>query len=507
MKRLLAAALALLLLCGCTLFAPADQAPEDARPQEDGADSGIHLDTSRTEALFTLGYSPDLSLNPYLSRSTVNWTFLPLLYEGLFQLTPGFEAEPLLCQSYEASADGRTWTFTLRQDAAFSNGVALTAADVVYSLELARKSDLYAARLACVDTIVQASQNQVVLTLRQAMGSLPLLLDVPVIRADSVQSPLGTGPYVLIQTADEAYLEHVSGWRGGEAPIGRIYLHAVDNTDSVRDAFEFGRISLVVSDLNTVGAVNFHSNYELWSQDTMVMQFLSFNGESPLFQSAVVRAAVTHAIDRQGLITEYFDGYGVAATLPMQPRCPSYFASLADDYGPRDGTLAGAVAEAGLTGRRGTLLVNSDNATNAAAAEAIAASLRESGLEIEVLTAAGSNYDSLVELGGYDLLYCEVRLTADFDLSAFFGGALSDYAIQHDDAPALCAAAMENSGNFYDLHRLIMDEGLLCPILFKTRAVMTDRGSVSGLTPAPVNVFYQLDRLSILTGGAKEESQ
>ena len=90
MKRLLAAALALLLLCGCTLFAPADQAPEDTRPQEDGADSSIHLDTSRTEALFTLGYSPDLSLNPYLSRSTVNWTFLPLLYEGLFQLTPGF---------------------------------------------------------------------------------------------------------------------------------------------------------------------------------------------------------------------------------------------------------------------------------------------------------------------------------------------------------------------------------------------------------------------------------
>ena len=66
---------------------------------------------------------------------------------------------------------------------------------------------------------------------------------------------------------------------------------------------------------------------------------------------------------------------------------------------------------------------------------------------------------------------------------------------------------MENSGNFYDLHRLIMDEGLLCPILFKTRAVMTDRGSVSGLTPAPVNVFYQLDKLSILTSGAKEESQ
>ena len=106
-------------------------------------------------------------------------------------------------------------------------------------------------------------------------------------------------------------------------------------------------------------------------------------------------------------------------------------------------------------------------------------------------------HDTLLNLGGYDLAYCEVRLTADFDLSAFFGGSLSAYAIQHEEAPALCLAALENQGNFYDLHKLIMDEGLFCPVLFKSRAVMADRGSVSGLMPAPVNVFYGLESLLI----------
>ena len=83
------------------------------------------------------------------------------------------------------------------------------------------------------------------------------------------------------------------------------------------------------------------------------------------------------------------------------------------------------------------------------------------------------------------------------ELYFLFGGQLSAYAIQHEDAPALCLSALENSGNFYDLHKLVMDEGLLCPILFKSRAVMTDRGSVTGLTPAPANVFYGLSSLSI----------
>ena len=109
----------------------------------------------------------------------------------------------------------------------------------------------------------------------------------------------------------------------------------------------------------------------------------------------------------------------------------------------------------------------------------------------------GSNYHTLLSLGSYDLAYCEARLTADFDLTPFFGGSLSAYAIQSEEAPALCAAALENSGNFYDLHRLILDEGLLCPLLFKTRAVMTSRGSIAGLNPAPLNIFYQPEKLTL----------
>ena len=500
MKRLLCILLTLcVFLSSCTLFdrqveeTPAHtEEPEEQTPE-------INLSTERTESLYTLGWSPDLNLNPFITRSTTNWTYLPLIYESLFQLSPDFSAEPLLCESAESSMDGRLWTLKLRKDVKFSNGVTMTASDVVYSLELAIKSELYGDRLACIDNVVQSGQYEVTVSLTKPMGDLPLLLDTPIIRTGSAEDPIGTGPYALIVTEEDQYLERVADWRESELPIGRIYLHMVSNTNSVRDAFEFGRVDLVVSDLNAGGAVNFHSNYELWSQDTTILQFLSFHPESALFGSAAVRAAVTHAIDRQALITEHFDGYGVSATLPAHPRSACYQLPLAEDYGYDPELLRQAVSDAGLSGRRGTLLVNSDNASNCAAARAIADFLYEGGLDLEVITATGENYDSLLELGGYDLAYCEVRLTADFDLSAFFGGPLSGYAIQHDEAPALCLAALENRGNFYDLHKLVMDEGLLCPILFKSRSVMTDRGSVTDLTPAPLNVFYGLQSLTIRT--------
>jgi ABC-type transport system substrate-binding protein len=50
--------------------------------------------------------------------------------------TAGTEVEPVLAESYTASDDLMTWTFTLRKDVKFHNGFTLDAADVVASLAL-----------------------------------------------------------------------------------------------------------------------------------------------------------------------------------------------------------------------------------------------------------------------------------------------------------------------------------------------------------------------------------
>ncbi len=59
----------------------------------------------------------------------------------------------------------------------------------------------------------------------------------------------------------------------------------------------------------------------------------------------------------------------------------------------------------------------------------------------------------------------------------------------------LCQQALENHGNYYTLHQTVMDNGLLCPVLFRSYAVYATRGLVTDLTPARDNIFYyQLDK-------------
>jgi len=68
-----------------------------------------------------------------------------LLYEGLVRndvLSEGFGIVPGVAESWDISPDGRTYTFTIRDEAKWSNGAPVTAHDFVYSWRRAILPDL-----------------------------------------------------------------------------------------------------------------------------------------------------------------------------------------------------------------------------------------------------------------------------------------------------------------------------------------------------------------------------
>ena len=64
-------------------------------------------------------------------------------------------------------------------------------------------------------------------------------------------------------------------------------------------------------------------------------------------------------------------------------------------------------------------------------------------------------------------------------------GNLSDITLYN-----LCTLALANHGNYYSLHKAVMDDGRICPVLFRSYAVYAVRGLLTGLTPARDSVFY-----------------
>jgi peptide/nickel transport system substrate-binding protein len=123
--------------------------------------------------------SDSLFLDPVLNDANADIWVLTNLYDTLIlPADDGKSLLPGLATSWEASADGRTFTLKLRAGAMFSDGSPITAEDVVWSLERARnpKEGIWSFMLSAIEAVSTEGASSVVLRLKRPDPSLPAAL-------------------------------------------------------------------------------------------------------------------------------------------------------------------------------------------------------------------------------------------------------------------------------------------------------------------------------------------
>lgn len=488
-----------------------DSTQQESQTQDDApsvsgdsmASDAVLEDVQRLDTL-KLAYQEPYGLNPYTNTSLCNRVILSLIYEPLFQVNGNFRAEPVLAQSAEVSQNGQTTVITLKDNIRFHSGALMTPQDVVYSYETAKKSDYYSGRFGYISSFAAQEDGTIAVTTSASYESVALLLDFPIIRGGTAEEryPDGTGPFFSTGSYE---LETFSGWWSKEYPHGydKVILTPCDTTPHIRDQFEYGNVNLVCTDPNSSAYAAYHSDNELWSAPTTVMQYIGFNLDSDVYENKAIRSAVTYAVDRETIVAQDLGGFALESTLPASPLSPYYDGGLADDYaydpqtcldilekaqvrdytddGIRDVYVDGYPVSVG-----GKMIVSASSTQRVLTANRIAEQLNAMGFDITVSALDEGDFRSALRYGKFDLYYGEVRLSPTFDLSPFFrsGGSLAYGDLADSITLTLCTNQLENSGNAYDLHRHILNRGFFCPVLFKTYAVYTTRGAVSGLEPA-----------------------
>ncbi len=444
----------------------------------------------------SLAYYKERSMNPYLCADFTNRALFSLLYQSLFTVDRDYTIEPQLCKSYTVSEDAKSYTFYLEQ-ATFSDGHLLTADDVVASLLAAKESDYYGGRFQHITEIVKEADGGVTLNLDTPYENLFVLLDIPIVKADEVAEdrPLGTGPYTLYWTAGGESLHRRSDWwcKGKVvATADTITLLEAESETHIRDQFEFNGLSLVCADPGSDKYADYRCDYELWDCENGIFLYLGTCSTSEVFSNDAVRQALTYAIDRDLLVDSYYRGFARSASLPASPLSPYYQPTLAEKYDYDPVTFAKTVKDAGLEGSEVVFLVNADDSLRVRVAREISRMLSDCGLKVTLQQLHGNAYVEALKSWNFDIYLGQTKLSANMDLSAFFAtyGELSWGGVNDVGAYALCMQALENHGNYYTLHKTVMDNGLLCPVLFRSYAVYAIRGLLTELTPARDNVFY-----------------
>ena len=490
-----------LLLAFCLLAALAtgcDYRPEDYTPTGDALNDATGTPVQKPvqqDQNLTLAYYPDRSLNPYDSTDFTNRSLFPLLYQSLFSIDRNYQVVPILCDRYSISADMRTYTI-YPAAATFSDGTTLTPTDVAASLLAAKSGKYYAGRFQHI-TGITATADSVVITLDTPMENLPLLLDIPIVKASEVNSPnpLGTGPYVMDESLGAKRLRRSSlWWCKSDLVVTAAYIPLLPGTspNDIRDQFEFADLELVCADPGSDTYADYRCDYELWDMENGLFLYLVCHSKSTVFSNDSVRRALTHAINREYLTETFYRGFARSAELPASPLSPFYDTSLAERYRYDSAKMTAAVEAAGFTGASITLLLNADDSLRLRAGRAIGDMLTACGLKVTINEVNSAQFSEQVKWGKYDLYLGQTRLSANMDLTAFFAknGTLNYGGLADTTAYAMCLESLANQGNYYNLHKEVMDDGQLCPILFRSYAVYATRGLVTKLTPSRDNMFY-----------------
>ena len=156
---------------------------------------------------------PD-TLNPLLTQNSYVKDFTSLIFEGLVKIDRDQKVIPVLAKSWEVSDDGLIWTFYLRNNVYWHNGMPFTADDVKFTFDTIQNSSIasiYKENLKNISVYTAVDRTTFRIFLKKQNSFTADLLNFPIISRDyylgenitNLESknnmrPIGTGPYKYV---------------------------------------------------------------------------------------------------------------------------------------------------------------------------------------------------------------------------------------------------------------------------------------------------------------------
>ena len=237
--------------------------------------------------------------------------------ENLFRLS-GTTLSPEPWLATEATqVDPLTWKIGIRAGVKFHNGNVMDAQAVKASLERAIRLSPASADILSIDTITVEDEQTITITTTAPQPTLPGILITPALAitdaaaADAagegnfIAAGALTGPYIPTRYVQKEHLDSVANddYWGGAPPLAGINHVAIPDTNSRELALQAGDIDVAIN-VSPEGAqaINAHPGTQTQTAGigtSLVLWWVNF--ERGTLSDPLVRRAVAHAIDREGI--------------------------------------------------------------------------------------------------------------------------------------------------------------------------------------------------------------
>jgi peptide/nickel transport system substrate-binding protein len=272
------------------------------------------------------------NFNPWLTTGAELQPTQGTIYETLFfyNMARSQNPVPLLGTSYKWNGDGTKLTVAVRQGAKWSDGTALTAGDVAWTLNHYESTPALNTLGATWTT--SQSGNNVVLTFPstsftlepQILGNIAIVpkaiwSKIPNVLNTTNTKPVGSGPYELKTFTPQSYTlqknPHYWGTGASAPKIDQVRFISLANADAATSALESGKVDWMGSYLPTLKQIAAQTpkvSYVNTADSTtgIVTCSSAAMGCAGPQTDVAVRQAIYDAMDRGQLNKQALAGFG-----------------------------------------------------------------------------------------------------------------------------------------------------------------------------------------------------
>jgi peptide/nickel transport system substrate-binding protein len=366
-QTLLALAL-LAALCACGKHSGEASARESGAPLKSQPHVGGELVFG-----FDGASNTQFALDPHNSAFAPHARIIRSIFDSLVVLLPGHRFGPWLAKSWEISADGRSYTFHLRDDVKFHDGTRFDAAAVKYNLDRIKEpknafyglSDIGSYESATVvddfTVLVQFSRPYAAFLANLSKPSLGIVSPAAAEKLGEAfrLNPVGTGPFKFksITPGTEIALERNSDYRwgpAGAAHTGPAWLERLTFKNVPEEATR-----VAVLENGQAGAVDLippqnlvqlrsSRKFHLVERELLNHNYsLYLNILRGPWQDARVREAFKLSLDIDAAVKTIYLGTTARAWAPLSPSILGYDKSLEGAWKPDRAAANRALDELG----------------------------------------------------------------------------------------------------------------------------------------------------------------
>ena len=366
--------------------------------------AGGAAESEAVQDSITFASSADvITLDPQNMTDNTSEQVTRMVYNNLITFDADLNPVPDLAESWEVSADEKTWTFKLRLGVSYHDGTPFNAAAVKGSFDriLAPANNLKRRTLYNMIASVEVVDEYTVrITTNAPFGAFPATLAhgaggvinpatfaaVGNELGKSAGAAVGTGPYKVVswKKDQELVLEINEDYWGSAPRTRRIVYRPIPEASSRVIALETGEVDAIshipaneLARLETTDGIKVHKTVSNGQR-----QF-RFHCQKEPYTDPRVRQAVAYAIDRESITTNIMRGTAVPSTGALAPVTWGYVNLGTFPYDPAKSRQL--LSEAGYPdGFSTTISTTSRYAQGVQVAEAIAEQLKQVGIDAKI---------------------------------------------------------------------------------------------------------------------------